>query len=114
MTCAGPPNMAADADVLDTPSDVIQARRYTGRKRRVSPSPRLVAMRTFRPSFRTQMTQETGPHPNGAAAAILAVSTPQIVARAHLMGGYLRRFCHRRNFVRQCSRANLADSPLKT
>jgi hypothetical protein len=60
------------------------------------------------------MTQETGPHPNGAAAAILAVSTPQIVARAHLMGGYLRRFCHRRNFVRQCSRANLADSPLKT
>jgi hypothetical protein len=25
VTCAGPPNMAADADVLDTPSDVIHA-----------------------------------------------------------------------------------------
>jgi len=30
------------------------------------------------------------------------------------MGGYLRRFYRRRNFVRQCSRVNLADSPLKT
>jgi len=27
---------------------------------------------------------------------------------------YLRRFCRRRNFVRQCSRVVLADSPLKT
>jgi hypothetical protein len=60
------------------------------------------------------MTQETGQHPNGAAAAKLVVSTPHIVARARLMGGYLRQFCRRRNFVRQCSRVILADSPLKT
>jgi hypothetical protein len=39
-------------------------------------------MRTFRPSFPTQMTQETGKRPNGAAAAILAVSPPRIDARA--------------------------------
>jgi len=60
------------------------------------------------------MTQETGQRPNGAAAAILAVSAPRIDARAHLTGGYLRRFCRRRNFVRQCSRVILADSSLKT
>jgi len=30
------------------------------------------------------------------------------------MGGYPRRLCRRRNFVRQCTRVNLADSPLKT
>jgi len=45
---------------------------------------------------------------------MLAVSAPRIDARAHLMGGYLRRFCRRRNFVRQCSRVILADSTLKT
>jgi len=44
-------------------------------------------MRTLRPSLPTQMTQETGQRPNGAAAAILAVSTPHIVARAHFNGG---------------------------
>jgi len=71
-------------------------------------------MRTFRPSFPTQMTQETGQRPNGAAAAILAVSAPRIDARAHLAGVYLRRFCRRRIFVRQCSRVILADSSLNT
>ena len=60
------------------------------------------------------MTQETGQRPNGAAAAILAVSAPRIDARAHLTGGYLRQFCRWRNFVRQCSRVMLADSSLKT
>jgi len=60
------------------------------------------------------MTQETGQSPTGAAAAILAVSAPRIDARAHLTGGYLRRFCRWRNFVRQCSRVILADSSLKT
>ena len=45
---------------------------------------------------------------------MLAGSPPRIDARAHIMGGYLRRFCRRRNFVRQCSRVILADSPLKT
>ena len=60
------------------------------------------------------MTQETGQRPNGAAATILAVSLPRIDARAHLKGGYLRRFCRRRNFVRHHSRVNLADSSLKT
>jgi hypothetical protein len=59
------------------------------------------------------MTQETGQRPNGAAAAILAVSPPRIDARAHLKEVNLRRVCRRRNFVRQCSRVNLADSPLK-
>jgi len=71
-------------------------------------------MRTFGPSFPTQMTQETGQRPNGAATAILAVSLPRIDARAHLTGVYLRRFRRRRNFVRQCSRVILADSSLKT
>jgi hypothetical protein len=52
--------------------------------------------------------------PRGAATAILAVSSPRIDARAHIMGGYLRRFCRRRNFARQCSRVILADSSLKT
>jgi hypothetical protein len=52
--------------------------------------------------------------PRGAPAATLAVSPPRIDARACLKGGYLRRFCRRRNFVRQCSRVILADSPLKT
>jgi hypothetical protein len=52
--------------------------------------------------------------PRGAATAILAVSTPRIDAHAHLKEGYLRRFCRRRNFVRQGSRVVLADSPLKT
>jgi len=60
------------------------------------------------------MTQETGQRHTGAAAAILAVSLPRLDARAHLKEGYLRRFCRRRNFVRHCSRVNLADSPLKT
>jgi len=60
------------------------------------------------------MTQETGQRPNGAAATMLAVSAPHIDARAHLTGGFLRRFCRRRNFVRQCSRVILADSSLKT
>ena len=60
------------------------------------------------------MTQETCQRPNGAAAAILAVSPPCIDARAHLTVGYLRRFCRRRNFVSQCSRVILAGSPLKT
>jgi hypothetical protein len=45
---------------------------------------------------------------------MLAVSPPRIDARAYLKGGCLRRFCRRRNFVRQCSRVILADSPLKT
>ena len=76
------------------------ARPYAGGGRRVTPSPRLGAMRTFKPSFPTQMTQGTGQRPNGAAAAILAVSTPHIDARAHLKRGYLRRSCRRRNFVR--------------
>jgi hypothetical protein len=44
-----------------------------GGKWRVSPPARLGAMRTFRPSFPTQMTQETGQRPNSAAAAILPV-----------------------------------------
>jgi len=52
--------------------------------------------------------------PRGAAATILAVSLPRIDARAHLEGGYLRRFERRRNFVRHCSRVILADSSLKT
>jgi len=52
--------------------------------------------------------------PRGAAAAILAVSLPCIDARAHLKGGYLRRFYRRRNFVRHCSRVILADSSLNT
>jgi len=52
--------------------------------------------------------------PRGAATAILAVSPPWIDARAHLTGGYLRRFCRWRNFVRQCSRVIVADSSLKT
>jgi hypothetical protein len=69
---------------------------------------------TFRPSFPTQTTQETGQRHNGAAAVILAVSLPRIDTRAHLKGGYLRRCCRRRIFVRQCSRVNLADYPLKT
>jgi len=58
------------------------------------------------------MTQETGQRRNGVAAAILAVSPPRIDARAHVKD--LRWFCCRRNFVRQCSRVILADSPLKT
>jgi hypothetical protein len=49
-----------------------------------------------------------------AAAAILAVTLPRIDARVHLKGGYLRRFCRRRNFVRQWSRVILADSSFKT
>jgi len=52
--------------------------------------------------------------PRGAAAAILAVSTPRIDACAHLKEGYLRRFCRRRNFVRHCWRVILTDSSLKT
>jgi hypothetical protein len=60
------------------------------------------------------MTQETGQCPNGAAAATLAVSAPRIDARAHLTGGYLRRFCRWRKLVRQLSRVILADSSLKT
>jgi hypothetical protein len=52
--------------------------------------------------------------PPGAASAILGFSLPRIDARAHLNGGYLWPFCRRRNFVRQCSRVNLAESPLKT
>jgi len=60
------------------------------------------------------MTQGTGQRPNGAAAAILAVSAPLIDARAFSTGGYLRRFCRWRNFVRQCSRVILADSSLIT
>ena len=60
------------------------------------------------------MTQETGQRPNGAAAAILAVSAPRIDARTHLTGGYRRRFCRRRNFLHHCSRVILADSSLKT
>jgi len=35
-------------------------------------------MRTFRPSFSTQMTQETGRRPNGAAAAIPPVRPPRV------------------------------------
>jgi hypothetical protein len=31
-----------------------------------------------------------------------------------MQGGCLRRFFRRRNFVRQCSRVILAESPLKT
>ena len=46
-------------------------------ERRVSPPPRHRATFTFRPSFATQMTQETGKRYNGAAAAILAVRPPQ-------------------------------------
>jgi len=46
--------------------------------------------------------------PPGAAAATLAVFPSRIDARAHVKGGCLRRFCRRRNFVRQCSRVNLA------
>ena len=90
------------------------AHRFAGGNRRVSPSPRLGAMRTFRPPFPTQMTQVTGQCPNCAAAANLVVSPPRIDARANLMEGYLRRFCRRRNLVRQCLRVILADSPLKT
>jgi len=51
--------------------------------------------------------------PRGAAAAILAVSPPRTDARAYSKGHYLRQFCRRRNFVRQCSRVILADSPFK-
>ena len=60
------------------------------------------------------MTQETGQRPNGAAEAILEVPPPHIDARAHFHGVYMRRFCLRRNFVRQCSSVNVADSPLRT
>jgi len=52
--------------------------------------------------------------PRVAVTAILAISHPRIDARAALMGGYLRRFCRWRNFVRQCSRVILAESSLKT
>jgi hypothetical protein len=52
--------------------------------------------------------------PQGAPAAILAVSPSRIDARANLKGGCLRRFCRRRNFERHCSRVIVADSPLKT
>jgi hypothetical protein len=71
-------------------------------------------MRTFRPSFPTQTTEAIGQRLNGAAAAIHAISAQRIDARARSKGGYLRRFCRRRNFVRQCSRVILADSSLKT
>jgi len=57
----------------DNPPLNWHARRCARGERRVSPPARLGAMRTFRPSFPTQMTQETGKRPNGAAAAILAV-----------------------------------------
>jgi hypothetical protein len=70
-------------------------------------------MRTFGPSFPAQMTQETGKRPNGAAAAILVISSPHIDARAYLRGGHLWRFCRGRNFVRHCARV-IVDSPLKT
>jgi hypothetical protein len=60
------------------------------------------------------MTRETGKRPNGAAVAILAVSSPRIDARAYLKGGCLWWFCRRRNIVRQCSRVFVAESPLKT
>jgi len=52
--------------------------------------------------------------PRGAPAAILAFSSPRIDARAYLEGVCPRRFGGRRNFVRECSRVILADSPLKT
>jgi hypothetical protein len=56
------------------------------------------------------MTQETGQRPNGAAAAILAISFPRIDARAHFKRGCLRRFCHHRSFVRLV-RASLSPIP---
>ena len=68
----------------------------------------------WRTKLRQRTTQEISQRPNGAAAAILAVSAPRIDARAHLTGDYLRRFCRRRNFIRQCSRVILADSSPKT
>ena len=46
-------------------------------KRRVAPPPRGGEMLTFRPSFPTQITQETGKRPNGVAAAILAIRPPR-------------------------------------
>jgi len=52
--------------------------------------------------------------PRGAPAATLAVSSPHIDARAYLKRGCLWRFCHRGNFVSQCSRVIVAESPLKT
>jgi len=52
--------------------------------------------------------------PRGSPAAILAVSPPRIDTRACLKGVCLWRFCRRRNFVRQCWRVIVADSPLKT
>ena len=52
--------------------------------------------------------------PRGAATAILAVPPLRIDAPAHLTGGYLRQFCCRRNFVRQCWRVILAESSRKT
>ena len=48
-----------------------------GVEQRVSPPPRRCAMLTFRPSLPDQMTQEPRKHPNGAAAAILAVRPPR-------------------------------------
>jgi len=43
-------------------------------------------MRTFRPSFPTQTTQETGKRPNGTAAAILAVRPTRSPRRDYYEG----------------------------
>ena len=44
------------------------------------------AMRRFRLSFHTQMTQESGKRPNGAAAAILAVQPSRSTRRDYYEG----------------------------
>ena len=59
------------------------------------------------------MTQETGKCPNGAAAAIHAVYGQLGIRVDHYEGISWWGRGRRRNFVRQCSRFILADSPLK-
>ena len=85
-----------------------------GVERRVSPPPRRWGACHFLESFEWETTVYMCASPRGAPAAIVAISPPRIDARACLKGVCLGRFCRRRNFVRQCSRVIVADSPLKT
>ena len=72
--------------VAHNPPSNWHACRCARKKRRVSPPARLGRMRTFRPSFPTQMTRETGKRPNGAASAILAVRSPRSPRRDYYEG----------------------------
>ena len=60
------------------------------------------------------MTQETGKRPNGAAAAILAVRPPRSPRCDYYEEIPRLGAAAAATSVRQCSRVNLADSPLKT